>query len=121
MTSAAPAGERIARLFRALSDPTRLRILALLRRGELCVGDLVSILGAPQAKTSRHLAYLRAAGLVRARDEGPWAFYSLAPAGGRLHGKILECIDEAARSLPACGEDLRRAAPARKGGGCCPR
>ena len=54
-------------LFRALSDPTRIRILHLLKGGELCVCDLMEILRVPQAKTSRHLAYLRKAGLVTAR------------------------------------------------------
>ena len=51
-------------MFRAFSDRTRLRILHLLRGGELCVCDLVEVLGVPQPKASRHLAYLRKAGLV---------------------------------------------------------
>ncbi|HEX9779019.1 MAG TPA: metalloregulator ArsR/SmtB family transcription factor, partial [Geopsychrobacteraceae bacterium] len=52
------------RLFKALSDETRLRILALLQAGELCVCDLMAILDLPQSTVSRHLAYLRNAGLV---------------------------------------------------------
>jgi DNA-binding transcriptional ArsR family regulator len=57
-------------MFRAFSDRTRLRILYLLKYGETCVGDLVEILGVPQAKASRHLAYLRKAGLVEVRRDG---------------------------------------------------
>ena len=64
---------RMATLFRALSDSTRLRILHLLKRGELCVCDLMQILRIPQAKTSRHLGYLRKAGLVTVREDGLWS------------------------------------------------
>ena len=67
-----------ARLFKALSDETRLRILALLRGGELCVCDLMAILDLPQSTVSRHLAYLRNAGLVDDRRQGVWMFYRLA-------------------------------------------
>ena len=67
-------------IFRAFSDRTRLRILSLLGEGESCVGDLVEVLKVPQPKVSRHLAYLRKAGLVIAREDGLWNFYRLAPA-----------------------------------------
>lgn len=66
MKFAAPAN-RVDFLFRAFSDRTRLRILNLLKPGELCVCDLVRVLGHPQPKISRHLAYLRKAGLVTAQ------------------------------------------------------
>ncbi len=70
--------QRSAQLFRALSEPLRLRILnLLLNRSELCVCDLVTALDAPQSLVSRHLAYLRRAGLVLARREGVWMHYRL--------------------------------------------
>ena len=72
-------------LFRAFADRTRLRILNLLGQGEVCAGDLVSIIGAPQPTVSRHLATLRRAGLVRVEREGTWRFYSLAAPSGALH------------------------------------
>ena len=56
----------VDRIFRAFSDRTRLRILNLLSAGELCVCDIVRVLDLPQPKVSRHLAYLRRAGLVSA-------------------------------------------------------
>ncbi|MEP6777181.1 MAG: metalloregulator ArsR/SmtB family transcription factor [Chthoniobacterales bacterium] len=63
------------RVFKTLSDPTRLRLLNLLAKGEVCVCDLASTLAIVQPKVSRHLAYLRRAGLVDARREGKWMHY----------------------------------------------
>ena len=82
-----------ARLFRAFSDPTRLRLLALLREGEVCVCNLVTALRIPQGRASRHLGRLKAAGLVRSRRQGYWTYYSLAPARGRLHRSLLKCLE----------------------------
>lgn len=112
---------RVPTLFRALSDPTRLRLLHLLQGGELCVCDLMEILRTPQAKTSRHLGYLRRAGLVVAREDGLWSYYSLAPADGALHRKLLSCLEDCGSELPAIEADARRAEKIRKGAGCCPR
>ena len=63
-------GTPIDLMFRAVSDRTRLRILHLLQKQELCVGDLVRILRVPQPRASRHLSYLRRAHLVRSRKAG---------------------------------------------------
>jgi len=83
-------------IFRALSDRTRLRILNLLRGGELCVCDLVDVLEVPQPTASRHLAYLRKVELVRSRKEGLWHYYRLIPAKTKFQKKLLECIEAAA-------------------------
>lgn len=61
--------------FRALADRTRLRLLNLMGSDEVCVCFFVEILGAAQPKVSRHLAYLRRAGIVAARREGTWMHY----------------------------------------------
>ena len=66
------------RLFRALADRTRLRLLNLMAGQELCVCYFVEILQTSQPKVSRHLAYLRRAGLVSTRREGKWMHYRLA-------------------------------------------
>jgi len=92
-------------LFRAFSDRTRLRILNLLQGGELCVCDLVRVINAPQPTVSRHLAYLRRAGLVRARKEGLWMYYTLSPARTKLHQKLMECLE--CCSVPELKEDRR--------------
>ena len=68
----------LANLFKAFSEPIRLRILVLLlAKGELCVCDLVETLALSQSVTSRHLAYLRNNDIVTARREGVWMYYQL--------------------------------------------
>ena len=79
----------LVRLLQALGDPTRLRLLNLLRGGEICVCYFVEILGEPQPKISRHLAYLRRAGVVDARREGKWMHYKLAET---RHRAMLDAI-----------------------------
>ena len=68
----------VERFFQALGDNTRLRLLNLMGDQEICVCYLVEVLGAPQPKISRHLAYLRSAGIVAARREGKWMHYRIA-------------------------------------------
>ena len=78
--SAAPDEVRsISRFFRALGDETRLRIVALLSHGELCVCHFQEALGLSQPNISRHLAVLRAAGIVEDRRKGSWVYYRLLP------------------------------------------
>ena len=64
--------------FRALADRTRLRLLSLMTWDEICVCFLVAVIGPNQPKISRHLAYLRRAGIVKARRDGKWIHYSIA-------------------------------------------
>lgn len=108
-------------MFRAFSDRTRLRILHILQGGELCVGDIVEILQAPQPRISRHLAYLRKANLVLVRKSGLWSHYSLAPAKTPFHRKLLECLAKCFGEVPELQADSARAAKIRKSGGCCPK
>jgi ArsR family transcriptional regulator len=107
-------------LFRAVADPTRLRTLSLLLGGELCVGDLVTLLQEPQPTASRHLAYLRRAGLVQVRKDGLWSFYSLAPATRKPHLQLLECVRAFAEELPRLRKDTKARRALLKSGGCCP-
>jgi ArsR family transcriptional regulator len=80
-------------LFRALADPTRLRLLNLIADREICVGYFVEILGVSQPKVSRHLAYLRKAGIVASRREGKWMHYRLAmPKDKVAHGILRETL-----------------------------
>jgi ArsR family transcriptional regulator, arsenate/arsenite/antimonite-responsive transcriptional repressor len=69
---------RLDHLFRALADSTRLRLMNLIAGQELCVCYFVQVIEVPQPKISRHLAYLRRAGIVAARREGKWMHYRLA-------------------------------------------
>lgn len=93
-------------LFQALGDPTRLRLLNLMAVGEVCVCFFVEILGDAQPKISRHLAYLRRAGLVEARRDGKWIHYRLhRPANPQLAG-VLEAALEAAGAEKQMQRDL---------------
>jgi ArsR family transcriptional regulator len=107
-------------MFRAFADPTRLRLLHLLRDGEFCVSDIIQILRVPQAKTSRHLIYLRQAGLVDSRRQGLWIFYRLSSPRSVFHRKLLECLEQCFVGVPGRVADRRRAERLRKTGGCCP-
>ena len=75
--------------FKALADRTRLRLIHLLADEELCVCDCVNVLKTNQPKVSRHLAYLRRAGLVTARRDGKWTYYRLVEPADPCAAKIL--------------------------------
>ena len=76
--------------FLTLSDGTRLRLLSLMRHGEVSVGYLSEQLGQSQPKISRHLAYLRSAGLVDTRRDGKWIYYHIAYPKTHLAARLLE-------------------------------
>ena len=97
--------KKTAQLFKALSDETRLRIVALLTWGELCVCDLMATLGLPQSTVSRHLAYLRNAGLVDDRRQGVWMYYRLAHEGGVLHLELMRVLEKQLGDLPQVQKD----------------
>jgi ArsR family transcriptional regulator, arsenate/arsenite/antimonite-responsive transcriptional repressor len=78
MSSPALNVRSFSRLFKALGDETRLRIVALLSHGELCVCHLEDALAVSQPNVSRHLGILRMAGIVEHRREGSWVYYRLA-------------------------------------------
>jgi ArsR family transcriptional regulator, arsenate/arsenite/antimonite-responsive transcriptional repressor len=75
--------------FRALGDPARLRLLNLIGNREICVCYLVDVLCYPQPKISRHLAYLRRAGIVEARRQGKWMHYKIVMPPHEGAAKIL--------------------------------
>jgi ArsR family transcriptional regulator, arsenate/arsenite/antimonite-responsive transcriptional repressor len=79
-------------LFQALGDNTRLRLLNLLSGGELCVCYLVEILGESQPKISRHLGYLRRAGVVAARRDGKWIHYRITRPLDVQQARVLDCV-----------------------------
>ena len=87
-------------MFMALADRTRLRLLHLMAQGEVCVNVFTEALGESQPKVSRHLAYLRNAGLVDTRRHGKWIYYSISwPADEEL-ASVLDATIAALRSDP---------------------
>ncbi len=95
-------------LFKAFSDATRLRLLNLLTQREHCVCEFQSILRVPQPRISRHLAYLRRAGLVRTRRVGKMIFYALAPAANPVHASLLRCLRGCFTGIGFLQQDIRR-------------
>jgi ArsR family transcriptional regulator len=102
--------DALENLFKALGDRTRLRILALLAAGEVCVCNIHESLNLPQPTVSRHLAYLRRARLVDARREGVWMHYRLAPPAERLAASIVDAALHAVGHAPAAGSDRKKLA-----------
>ena len=96
------------RLFQALGDATRLRILGLLLTGEVTVNHIHESLRIPQAKTSRHLAYLRRAGLVQARRDGLRVHYRLAVASDPVLRIVQQAVALALRHVDAVQKDADR-------------
>lgn len=98
--------------FRALADPTRLRLIHLMSEQEICVCYFIEVIGAPQPKISRHLAYLRRAGLVAARREGKWMHYRLTvpsdPHAAAILKTTLDALKKSAEMRSDC-ERLERA------------
>ena len=122
----------LERLFKALADGTRLRILGLLLSGEVCVCHIHESLKIPQPKASRHLAYLRRAGLVETRREGLWIHYRLAAGtADPIADTVRQAVAHALGHLEAVRRDAGRlqkktgcAAPAPAGQpafDCCAR
>jgi ArsR family transcriptional regulator len=110
----APKSFRLSRLFAALSDPTRLRLLNLMDGREVCVCYFVEILKQSQPKISRHLAYLRNAGIVSARREGKWMHYRIERPEDLGAAAILDATLASFRVDREMQSDL-----ARLGRACC--
>jgi ArsR family transcriptional regulator len=85
----------LSRLFRALSDETRLRIVALLTHGELCVCHIETALSLSQPNASRQLGILRSAGLVDTRKEGSWVYYRLIDQEDKVVQGVLDGLTRA--------------------------
>ena len=107
---------QLEELFKALADATRLRILRLLMAGELCVCNIHDALKIPQAKASRHLAYLRRVGLVTTRREGLWIYYSLSKSVDPIVATIEDATTHVLGHVDALKKDAERL---QKQTGCC--
>jgi ArsR family transcriptional regulator len=95
-------------IYSALADPTRLRILALLKDGEICVCHIHDSLKVPQPTASRHLAYLRRAGLVASRRAGIWMHYTLVPPQDPIIRAVLTAALHALSHSEVSARDQRR-------------
>src|SRR5438093_726978 len=107
-----------ALLFKALGDETRLRIVALLSHGELCVCHLESALQLAQPTASRHLSVLRAAGVVDSRRDGSWVYYRLADQTDALRQRSLQSLVRQFAGAQTLRRDVERLLKS-KGPGAC--
>jgi len=108
--------DALTHIYAALADATRLRILALLRDGEICVCHLHASLDVPQPTAPRHLAYLRKVGLVDARREGIWMHYRLTPIANPVVATVVASALHALSHTAASVTDGRRLHVARRAG-----
>ena len=105
-------------LLKALADDTRLRMVALLSRGELCVCHIASALDVSQPSASQHLTVLRHAGVVDCRRQGSWIYYRMCDEQDPVRARILRAILDGFANLDAAVGDQRRLT-ARKDGVSC--
>ena len=118
MSSAALDVRSFSRLFKALGDETRLRIVALLAHGELCVCHLEEALRVSQPKVSRHLAILRAAGVVEDRRDGSWVYYRLLKQPDAECERQLRGLVRTFEKRTVLRRDLERLVKVRGPGAC---
>jgi ArsR family transcriptional regulator len=98
--------KHLAQTIKALSDPIRLRIILLLQaEGELCVCDLMAVLGLPQSTVSRHLAYLKRSCWVDIRRQGVWMYYALSQESCVICRELLLILKQHAGNLPEAASD----------------
>lgn len=100
--------ESLDQVFKALADPTRIRILGLLTAGEICVCHIHESLRLPQPLVSRHLAYLRRAGLVETRKEGLWVHYRMASRRDDVTGTLLNAVSHVIGHVATVAKDAKR-------------
>jgi ArsR family transcriptional regulator len=106
------------RCFKGLADPNRLRIINLLLHGELCGCDIQYVLNSSQPNVSRHLTYLKNAGLVQDRRDGFRIFYSLVEPQKAARRQLFEFLRSAFSDDEALRHDVERLKQAIKGGSC---
>lgn len=99
---------KLLQIYRCLCDETRLRILHLLAQGPLCVCHFQDVLKLPQVAVSKHLAYLRANGLVIAHRHGKWMIYQLPEKAPTELDLQLRCLHDCVQTYPVFREDLKR-------------
>lgn len=104
-----PRLDELDAVFRGFADPTRIRLLNLLVVGEMCVCDLVEILDIPQPTVSRHLAYLRKAGLVTAKRDSNFAHYRLTEPANQVHRNLINCVRGCFVGIKSLDSERRRA------------
>jgi ArsR family transcriptional regulator, arsenate/arsenite/antimonite-responsive transcriptional repressor len=108
-----------ATLLKALADPTRLRIVNLLGSSPLCVCNIEQVLGISQTATSRHLARLQLAGILKSERRAQWVYYSINPTFLQRHAPLMEYLEREFREDPQLVRDRDQLALLDKAGSLC--
>ncbi|MEA3508062.1 MAG: metalloregulator ArsR/SmtB family transcription factor [Synergistota bacterium] len=107
--------ENMLSLFKAFSDPARIRIVMALKGQELCLCNLEEILGLSPSTVSRHVSILKREGFLDSRKNGKWTYFSLLPLmEGSLKSEILRCISDSLEGDPAVRNDIMKAKELKK-------
>jgi DNA-binding transcriptional ArsR family regulator len=106
--------DELLAITRALSDESRVRALFALRRGELCLCQIIEILGLAPSTVSRHIDVLERAGLVGRRTQGRWRFYRSADRAGGTARRAVEWVADALRDDPTIRRNTRRVREVRR-------
>jgi ArsR family transcriptional regulator len=113
---------KLVLLAKALADPSRVRVLAILRGQELCVCELCDVLGLTQSTLSTHLQVIRSAGLVSARKEGKWMYYAISPEAKPIVRSLFQAFAPSLQADTTLRRDekrLTRRLAMRENGSCC--
>ena len=106
-------------ILKALADENRIRILNLLRNGELCVCDIEAVLGIKQSNTSRHLNRLKLAGIIASEKKSPWIYYRLKDETFEKYPFLSIIINDETDKIDVCKNDLEMLEKIKASGRCC--
>ena len=106
-------------ILKALADENRLRILNLLRNGELCVCDIETVLGIKQSNTSRHLNRLKIAGIIASQKKSQWVYYRLKDEALKNFPFLSVIISDELGKIDICKKDLELLEKIKASGRCC--
>ncbi len=102
--------EEVLSMFKAFSDPARIRIVMVLRSQELCLCNLQEILGLSPSTVSRHVSILKREGFLASRKNGKWTYFSLMPLRtGTRQSNLLSCISGSLENDPTVKNDMMKA------------
>jgi ArsR family transcriptional regulator len=106
-------------ILKALADESRLRILNLLRNGELCVCDIESVLGIKQSNTSRHLNRLKIAGIIASQKKSQWVYYRLNDETFTNFPFLSVILNDELEKIDICKKDIELLEKIKASGRCC--
>jgi len=109
----------VSSVLKILADENRLRMLNLIKGGELCVGEISTILGLSRPNVSKHLEKLKAAGFIKGRKNAQWIYYSISGSLVERHPFVKAILFEELGKEEVCNLDMQRLQIYKSSGFCC--